>query len=135
MPLYEYCCTTCEKRQSRFLPVSQYKAKQYCDNPACGQFVADGAGLNVDHPQEPLVKLVCAPAVFGDYEEYISPATGKLVRGKQQHLEDLKQSGCRIFEPGERQQEIKKSQERQANLEKHIDECVEKTAAQLGYNS
>lgn len=132
MPMYDYICECCEQRQTRFLAVSHYKEPQYCANPACGQFVENGQGLDVNHPQSPMRKLVVAPAVFGDYEGYISPATGEWVQGKKAHLEDLKKSGCRIFEPGERQQEIRRTQEREAAAAKHIDECVEKTAHEMG---
>lgn len=132
MPLYEYLCDCCETRQTRFLALNHYRDPQYCDNPSCGQFVAEGSGLNVSHPQTPLVKLVSAPAVHGDYPGYVSPASGKWVEGRKAHLEDLKATGCRIFEPGERQQEIQKAKDREEALGKQIDQAVEQTAAQLG---
>lgn len=39
--------------------------------------------------------------VQGDYEGYVSPASGKYIEGRYQHREDLKRTGCRILETGE----------------------------------
>lgn len=119
MPLYSYVCTNCGKKDRRFLPVSRYKEPQECKTPGCLSGV-------------PMTKIVEAPAVVGDYEGYISPATGKWVEGRRQHHEDLKRSGCRILEPGESSQEMEKTRQRQARVEKEIDDAVERTAAELG---
>lgn len=133
MPLYSYICECCEKRDRRFLPVSRYKDPQYCHNPICPQHVVfDDQPIPED--RQPMTKIIEAPAVVGDYEGYISPATGKWVEGRKQHLEDLKRSGCRIYEPGETDAEIRKTAERQARVEKEIDDAVERTAAELGIN-
>ena len=119
MPLYSYICENCGKRDRRFLPVSRYKEPQECQTPGC-------------HSGKPMTKIIEAPAVVGDYEGYLSPATGKWVEGRKQHQEDLARSNCRILEPGESRMEMEKTRNRQAAAEKSIDEAVERTAAELG---
>lgn len=119
MPLYSYVCSCCEKRQQIYLPIARYKEPQFCQTPGC-------------HSGEPLTKIIEAPYVAVDYGGYISPATGKWVEGRKQHIEDLKQSNCRILEPGESRDEMKKTEQRQVALEKSIDEAVERTASELG---
>ena len=121
MPLYSYFCENCGKKDRRFLPVARYLEPQACGTAGC-------------HSGKPMTKIIEAPAVVGDYEGYISPATGKWVEGRKQHLEDLKRSGCRIYEPGETDAEIRKTAERQARVEKEIDDAVERTAAEIGIN-
>jgi hypothetical protein len=44
------------------------------------------------------------PAMEMDYGEYECPVTGRQIRGRQQHLENLRRTGCHIFEPGEREE-------------------------------
>lgn len=128
MPLYEYKCECCGFKQTRFLPLERYQEPQYCRTPNC-------ANNGILESSVSMTKLVAAPAVQADYPGYISPATGQWVEGRKAHIEDLKRSGCRVFEPGEREQSAKKAQERQQKLEKEIDVAVEQTAAQLGINS
>lgn len=125
MPLYSYVCGCCEQRVRRFLPVARYQEPQFCENHFCPE--------SFDLPErKPMTKIIEAPAVFGDYEGYVSPATGKWVEGKKQHIEDLKQSGCRLLEPGESRQEFKKAEQRLEKLHKEIDTAVETTARELG---
>lgn len=136
MPLYSYICECCEQKQTRFLPVARYQEAQYCRTPGCPEaesgVVFGRAWSPVGIVLKPMTKIIEAPAVFGDYPGYVSPATGKWVEGRKAHIEDLKQSGCRILEPGESRQEFKKAEQRLEKLHKEIDTAVETTARELG---
>lgn len=107
MPIYEYSCGTCRDRQERLLPLSQYADPQVCE--VCG-------GL--------LHKRISAPMVLGDYPGYECPVTGKWVEGRKQHLENLKRTGCRVQESGEKEQYV----ERRRREEDKFDAAVEATA-------
>lgn len=48
-----------------------------------------------------------APMSIKDYEAYECPVTGKMIEGRAAHRENLKRTGCRIFEPGEREAYVK----------------------------
>jgi len=119
MPLYEYICNNCEKKQTRLLKLEDYLQPQMCETPGC-------------HADKPMTKVISKPMIAVDYPGYISPATGKWVEGKKQHIEDLKRSGCRILEPGESAEEPKKAQERLKKLETEIEVAVNTTAQEMG---
>lgn len=111
MPVYEYSCV-CGALTTKVLKVADHCNMMPCD--ACGQ---------------PAPQRLCAPMVAIDYPEYISPATGKLIRGKRQHIEDLKASGCRILEPGETEQFIRdKEKRRDEHFTKLADQVIAEVA-------
>ena len=37
---------------------------------------------------------ICAPMVFGDYQDYRSPVDGKVISGRRQRRYDLESNGC-----------------------------------------
>lgn len=71
-----------------------------------------------------------------DIEPYISPTTGELISSRKAHREDLKRSGCRVYEG--REQETKEAArvraEQDRRAESKISEAVEKTFYDLKYN-
>jgi hypothetical protein len=81
------------------------------------------------------------PAVFNpprihlapDYKPYRCPVTGKPVEGRRAHQENLKRTGCRILEKGEREQAERNRGEEDRKIERVVGEAVEKTAAQLNF--
>ncbi len=83
MPLYEFACDSCNKKEDRVLPLADYMKEQQC---SCGQAMR---------------KCLSAPAVSVDYPAYQCPVTGATVEGRKQHEENLKRQGCRVWEPGE----------------------------------
>jgi putative FmdB family regulatory protein len=109
MPIYEYSCATCRNKQDRLLRMQDYKTDQFCES--CG-------GL--------LHKLLSAPMVIGDYAGYECPATGKWVEGRKQHEENLKRTGCRILEPGETERVKQNRRREDEELDKAVDETVER---------
>jgi hypothetical protein len=75
-----------------------------------------------------------APYLVGAkaFEQFVSPATGRVIRTQAQYREDLKESNCVPYEPGIRQDQDRK----QANAEKETDALVDKivrdTAREVG---
>jgi putative FmdB family regulatory protein len=104
MPTYEYKCE-CGTRFERFLPLAQYAEPQICE---CGARAE---------------KIFTSVRVMGDLPPYISPVTGREIRGRREREEDLKRSGCRPYEAGERQAAARK----RAEIEKAFDARVEET--------
>lgn len=51
------------------------------------------------------------PILLGDYEAYDCPVTGKMIEGRYAHNENLKRQGCRLLEPGESRDAIKRQEE------------------------
>tara|TARA_R110000772_G_scaffold194124_1_gene304915 strand:+ start:1129 stop:1476 length:348 start_codon:yes stop_codon:yes gene_type:complete len=43
------------------------------------------------------------PRVVGDYEAYDCPVSGKIIEGRKAHEENLRATGCRLLEPGEKE--------------------------------
>lgn len=82
MPLYEYSCA-CGKHFDVFKKLAELDIPEYC---ACG-------GLSQ--------RLISAVAVRGDYPPYECPVTGEWIEGRRAHEENLKRTGCRVYEPGE----------------------------------
>lgn len=66
-----------------------------------------------------------------DYKAYSCPVTGKPVEGRRAHQENLKRTGCRLLERGEKEQNMRERAESDRKLERTIDAAVERTAAEL----
>lgn len=113
MPVYEYHCPTCDKRFDAFKRLANYRDPQA---HTCGAVAT---------------KVISLPMVAIDYPAYQSPATGKWVEGKKAHLEDLKQSGCRLFEPGERADMNKRVKAQEKALDTFVDNSVDKIFADV----
>lgn len=71
-----------------------------------------------------------APAVFADLPGYESPVTGKWVEGRAQRREDLRRTGCRPYEEGERELSIKTRKED----ERRSDKAAFESAARAYYS-
>ncbi len=113
MPVYEYHCKDCGKAFTAYKKLADYREPQPC---TCG-VIAE--------------KLISKPMVAVDYPAYQSPSTGKWVEGKKAHLEDLKRSNCRIFEPGERQDAERRRVEADKAADTFIDNSVDKVFAEI----
>jgi len=109
MPVHDYRCPLCFEQEERFVKMKDLSEPQYCEK--C---------------QEPMIRLVCAPAVHGDYKEYTCPVTGKPVVGKKQHLENLKRTGCRVLEPGETEGQKRMVKDSNTKFEKELDADVDR---------
>ncbi len=117
------------------MPLYEYKCAEH------GFF--DGYAAMVDSAR-PGVCPVCradspkiirsAPRVFGDFEPYESPASGKWIEGRRQRLEDMKQTNCREWEPGEHKDQERIRKERIELVDRQVDEAVDRTVGELRSN-
>jgi putative FmdB family regulatory protein len=113
MPIYEYQCPSGHVLEA-YATVEHRNEPQPC---RCGQ----AAQKVILHP----------PRVFGDYEGYESPATGKWIEGRRAREEDLKASGCQPWEPGMREQIARRREEKEKEFDSFIDDSVERTLAEM----
>lgn len=75
--------------------------------------------------------ILSAPRVFGDYEGYVSPASGRWIAGRRARIEDLKRTHCRPYEEGERQEFEKRMKAADRELDKTVDAVVEQSLEAL----
>jgi len=75
--------------------------------------------------------ILTAPRVFGDYEGYESPASGKWIEGRRARAEDLARTGCRPYEEGERQEMEKRQVANDRRMDQAVDEAVERTLNEM----
>ena len=66
-----------------------------------------------------------------DYRPYSCPVTGKPIEGRRAHQENLKRTGCRVLERGEKEANMRERADQDRQLERKISDAVEKTAAQI----
>lgn len=112
MPLYTHRCTNCYSRQAIFKTIEQR------DDPrTCG--ICEFA----------MERILDAPHVAPDATAYDCPITGKWIEGKRAHVENLKQHGCRVYEPGEREARVKRNAAEEESLSDRIAETAAATVA------
>jgi len=83
MPLYEYQCLNCGKHQDAYRKISDRNDSPLC----CGKATE---------------KCITLPTVLPDLPGYESPVSGKWIEGRKARIEDLRRTGCRPYEEGER---------------------------------
>ena len=108
MPTYTAQCTVCSFRFPIFRKIVDRNREANCER--C---------------HEAAIRVPDAPRVVADYEAYNCPITGKQIRGRREHEENLKQHGCRVYEPGELE-EHKKFREKAE--EAHLDQMADAAA-------
>lgn len=113
MPMYEYHCETCGVNFSAYKKLAQYKEPQA---HTCGAISE---------------KVISLPMVAVDYPAYESPVTGRRIEGKRAHLEELKRTGCRLLEPGERQDAERKRKATDQKLEQKLTSSVDQIFSQI----
>ncbi len=74
-------------------------------------------------------KVFLPPMVRGDLPGYESPIDGRWIEGRRARLEDLKRSGCRPYETGEKEYHELARTQANAALDQRIDETVEREIA------
>lgn len=107
MPIYVYKCQ-CGAGQEVVKPIAELDRQELCAE--C---------------HTPMARIICAPAVRGDYEGYHCPVSGNWIEGRRAHEENLKRTGCRVYDPGEKDQMLRRKKDDDAKLEKVFDESVE----------
>lgn len=113
MPVYSYRCQ-CGSEFDKFLPLRAYREAQMC--PDCGQ-VAE--------------KQLTPVAVAGDLAGYACPVTGKWIEGRKAHQENLRATGCRVLEPGERRDAERYRKAADTALEEAIADTAARTVAAM----
>lgn len=69
------------------------------------------------------------PRISGDYEAYECPVTGKMIEGRAAHGENLKQTGCRLLENGEFEDNKKNGhREYMEGIDAAVDKAVDEVA-------
>lgn len=68
--------------------------------------------------------FLAAPMVHGDLPGYHSPVDGKWVEGRRAREEDLKRSGSRPYEAGERQEYERRKASEEAAFDKSVEETI-----------
>jgi hypothetical protein len=61
----------------------------------------------VVEPHEIQRSHFATPMIAGDYEAYECPVSGKMIEGRKAHEENLKATGCRILERGEKEDNVR----------------------------
>ena len=73
-----------------------------------------------------------SPMIFGDYQAYECPVTGTMIEGRRAHTENLKRTGCRLLEPGEKEANIKNGhKDYMDGIDRAVDKAVDEIAAQI----
>jgi hypothetical protein len=108
MPTYEYTCS----RGHITLNITTVERRFEC--PSCNTCGAETNKV-----------ILHAPRIFGDYEGYVSPATGKWIEGRRARTEDLLSSGCHPYEAGEREDAARRRAENDLRVDAAVDEAVE----------
>ena len=80
-----------------------------------------------------MTRIISIPKVHQDLPEYVSPASGKLIRGRVQRADDFKRTGTRPWEG----KDVEKAEVEKFNAEmdKKEDASLEKTAYEVLNNS
>lgn len=107
---------TCQATGTYFRTVDKHK-----DSPACEECGGETR------------QRITPVRGFGDIEEYVSPVTGKLIRGRRQRQYDLESNNCRPYEGTdvEVREAAKRRKELAAKEEKQLDETIQRTITDL----
>lgn len=115
MPTYEYRCP----RHGKFTEIRVMGRRHEPATCACGA---------------PAEYCISAPRVFGDYEGYESPASGRWIDGKRQRIEDFARTGTRPYEDGEMQAAEVRRRDHETEIDRQIDTTVDETIGELRSN-
>jgi hypothetical protein len=83
------------------------------------------SGKFVEKPKQ--APLNEGPCVFGDFEGYVSPASGKWIEGRRARRDDLARTHCRPFEGLEAERKMAQQVERERQAKS--DAAIERAAA------
>jgi putative FmdB family regulatory protein len=108
VPLYDCLCKSGHKFE-RFIKLADFEAPIECDCHA------------------PASRVISAPLISVDNTGYSCPVTGKWVGSRREHRDNLARQGCRVLEPGEKEQSAQFRQREEELFEKKIENSVEKT--------
>lgn len=80
------------------------------------------------------ITRVDAPYLIGAkaFEQFVSPATGKVIRTQAQYRDDLKASNCVEYDPGIRQDQERNKANADRDTDALVDKIVRETAQEVG---
>lgn len=113
MPVYDYRCSKGHLSEA-YSTIANRRNPRHC---RCGELVE--------------LVILKPPRVFGDYEGYESPATGKWIEGRVARERDLAESGCRPYELGEREEMLKRQEANDRKVDEFVDRVVDQTLTEL----
>ena len=113
MPIYTYSCRGCGERFEKYLPMALCSTLVIHECAGVGQ------------------KIFLPPMVRGDLPGYESPIDGRWIEGRRARHEDLRRSGCRPYEDGEKEYHERNRVRENAKLDARIDESVERQFAAM----
>lgn len=105
--LYDYQCPRCGWQWEVTKPLAEIDRVEPC--PSC---------------EAPGERLIRAPRVLGDYAGYSCPITGAWIEGRKAHRENLAKHGCRLLEPGEKEEGLRRRRKEEADLDNAVAETV-----------
>lgn len=109
MPLYDIRCEATGMITEKFIKLADFEKPIFC---ACGSRAA---------------RVIATPMFSVDQTGYTCPITDKWIGSKRQHEENLRQHGCRVLEDGETKAASKRREAEDAELDKKVEDTVEKT--------
>ena len=115
MPIYTYVCAN-GHQFDRFLKLKDYREPQTCDCGAASEKKIMPTMLNCD---------------MKPWESYESPVSGRPITSYRERNKDMKDHGCVDYEPSMRKHVTKHMETEDTNLEKKMDDFVEKTIAEM----
>ncbi len=115
MPLYNLLCENGHKFD-RFIKLANLDDPQTCECNAKATRMLSAPMFNIDATNFPA---------------YQSPTTGRWITSKTQRREDMSASGCVDYEPSLIAEQNKRVAREDAELDKKVDEHVEKTIYEM----
>lgn len=112
MPLYDFRCSEGHVFE-RMVPLAEFDVLQNCSCNA------------------PAKRLISLPMISVENVGYNCPVTGDWIGSKREHSNNLAKHGCRVLETGEKEAAATYRQTQDANLDKRIEETVEKSIETL----
>ena len=109
MPLYDFKCNSCGQVSGRFVKLQDFDKPQEC-NFCSGN----------------LQRLISAPFVRVNDIGYTCPITDKWIGSKQDHENNLAIHGCRLLEDGEHEDNNRKRQQANDDLDRAIEQTVDR---------
>jgi len=115
MPTYDYRCESGHTFDA-FASIAERHSPRLC---SCGKVAA--------------LVILRAPGVWGDLPGYQSPVDGRWVEGRRQRNYDLARSGSRPYEGFEQEHKemVRRQQNNENELDKAIDDAVERTLTEM----
>lgn len=113
MPLYDIKCSKSGKLFERIIPLWNFAEPIIC---SCGA---------------PAIRVISTPLFSVDQTSYQCPVTGRYIGSKREHEENLRATGCRVLEEGEKEINARKRQEAEMAFESAVDATVEQSIESL----